>query len=85
MPDIWWRNYRHWCFIQSPIVGTLLQIEVGATMVGSIVQHQWSGGACRRGGEKGYFQMGGSTVLIVFPPGRIRVTSSSATLDRMSP
>ena len=51
-------------------MGTMLQIEVGATMVGSIAQHQPCGGPCRRGQEKGYFQMGGSTVLIVLPPGR---------------
>ncbi len=71
LPDIWWRNLRHWCFIQSPTVGTMLQVEVGATVVGSIVQHRWPGGTCRRGGEKGYFQMGGSTVLAVFGPGRV--------------
>ena len=73
MPDIWGRNHRHWCFVQTPGMGTILQIEVGATVVGSIVQHQLSGGSCRRGEEKGYFQMGGSTVLIIFQSGRVEI------------
>jgi phosphatidylserine decarboxylase len=75
MPDIWWRNLRHWCFVQSLALGTILQIEVGATVVGSIVQQRPTGGACRRGQEKGYFQMGGSTVLIVVQSGKVAVDS----------
>jgi phosphatidylserine decarboxylase len=73
MPAIWGNNYRHWCFVQTHCLGTILQVEVGATMVGSIIQHQPQGGRCRRGQEKGYFQMGGSTVLIVLPPGRVHI------------
>ncbi len=73
MPAIWGFNHRHWCFVQTQTLGTLLQIEVGATMVGSIIQHQPSGGPCRRGQEKGYFQMGGSTVLILLPPGQVEI------------
>jgi phosphatidylserine decarboxylase len=42
-------------------------------MVGSIVQHQPEGGYCTRGGEKGYFQMGGSTVLTILEPGRVKI------------
>ena len=73
MPAIWGVNLRHWCFLQTRALGTVLHIEVGATMVGSIVQHQPSGGPCRRGQEKGYFQMGGSTVLIILPSGRVNI------------
>jgi phosphatidylserine decarboxylase len=73
MPAIWGQNYRHWCSLQTKRMGTLLQVEVGATMVGSIVQHQPEGGYCIRGGEKGYFQMGGSTVLIILEPGRVKI------------
>ena len=73
IPAIWGRNYRHWCFIQTERMGTVLQIEVGATVVGSIVQHRPGGGPCSRGDEKGYFQMGGSTVLAILPPGRVKI------------
>jgi phosphatidylserine decarboxylase len=73
MPAIWGDNYRHWCFVHSPALGTLLQIEIGATVVGSIIQHSPSGRLCQRGREKGYFQMGGSTVLLVVPPGCVAI------------
>lgn len=73
MPAIWGQNFRNWCSIQTKHLGTIIQIEVGATMVGSIVQHQPLGGYCTRGGEKGYFQMGGSTVLIIVQPGMVRL------------
>lgn len=73
LPAIWGSNYRHWCFVQTHTLGTLLQIEVGATVVGSIIQHHVQGGPCRRGQEKGYFQMGGSTVLVILPPGRVAI------------
>ncbi|MBI5894904.1 MAG: phosphatidylserine decarboxylase, partial [Desulfobacterales bacterium] len=69
-PDVHATNYRHWCLVQSPRLGALVQIEVGAMMVGSIVQNQPRGGPCRRGQEKGYFQFGGSTVIVILQPGR---------------
>jgi phosphatidylserine decarboxylase len=64
-------NYRQWCIMESPALGTMIQVEIGAMMVGSIVQHRPRGGRCRRGGEKGYFQFGGSTVLLILEPDRI--------------
>lgn len=73
MPAVWGRNFRQWCFLRTEGLGTVLQIEVGATMVGSIVQHQPHGGPCLRGAEKGYFQMGGSTVLVILPPNLVRL------------
>lgn len=72
-PAIWGRNFRQWCLINTLSLGTVLEIDVGATMVGSIEQHQPHGGPCTRGGEKGYFQLGGSTVLIIIPPGRVTI------------
>lgn len=72
-PFIWGQNFRQWCVIESNTLGPVLEIDVGATNVGSIVQHQPAGGPCERGAEKGYFQLGGSTVLIILPPGRIEL------------
>lgn len=72
-PHILMTNFRQWCFVYSPLWGTLIQVEVGAMMVGSIVQLMPHGGPCRRGDEKGYFQFGGSTIVMVVEPGRIRV------------
>ena len=73
LPDVWGRNYRHWCLIETRSMGMVLQVEVGATEVGSIIQHQPDGGPCTRGFEKGYFAMGGSTVLVVLPADRIDI------------
>jgi phosphatidylserine decarboxylase len=72
-PSIWSQNFRQWCLIGSDTLGPVLEIDVGATGVGSIVQQQPSGGPCERGSEKGYFQLGGSTVLIILQPGRIEL------------
>jgi phosphatidylserine decarboxylase len=69
-PDILGTNYRHWCFVEGMHFDTMIYIEVGALLVGSIVQYRPQGGRCLRGAEKGYFQFGGSTVLILLKPGR---------------
>jgi phosphatidylserine decarboxylase len=44
-------------------------IEVGALNVASIVQ-TYAPGPVERGDEKGYFQFGGSTVVLLFAAGR---------------
>lgn len=72
-PDILATNFRQWCIVQTVLWGTLIQVEVGAMLVGSIVQHKPEGGRCLRGEEKGYFQFGGSTVLVIVEPGRLAV------------
>lgn len=57
-------NSREYTLIQSPALGTLLQMEVGAMLVGRIVNHD---DAClvHRGQEKGFFQYGGSTIIVL--------------------
>jgi phosphatidylserine decarboxylase len=72
-PDIHFINQRHWCRIENRLLGSILQVEVGAMLVGSIIQHQAQGGVCRRGQEKGYFQFGGSTVIVVLEPQRVQI------------
>ena len=69
--DVLATNFRQWCLLQTRRWGTLIQAEIGAMMVGSVVQHKPAGGPCRRGEEKGYFQFGGSTVLVLVKPGRL--------------
>ena len=44
--------------------GEVIQMEVGALMVGKIVNHDIK--KFNRGQEKGYFLFGGSTVVLVF-------------------
>ncbi len=53
--------------------GTICMVEVGAMCVGSIVQTYTPGAPVARGGEKGMFLFGGSAVIVLYEPGRIRV------------
>ncbi len=57
--------------LKSPRFGTVLFIEIGATFVGSIRQTYKPGRFYKKGEEKGYFQFGGSCVLMLFPKGAI--------------
>lgn len=50
--------------------GTLLQMEVGALLVGRISNHKGYG-PVQRGQEKGMFEFGGSTVVLMLEPGRL--------------
>lgn len=59
-------NCRAVTVIDTARFGRIAQVEVGALMVGKIVNHQTQG-ACTFGQEKGYFKFGGSTVCLLFP------------------
>jgi len=71
MLNIFTLNKRTITQIDSPLFGTYLYIEVGATMVGSIVQTYTANTDVRAGDEKGYFQFGGSTVILLFEHGKV--------------
>ena len=61
--------------VRSQQFGTYLMMEVGALMVGKIVNHHT--GYTRldviRGQEKGYFAFGGSTIVLLFMPGAVEL------------
>lgn len=65
---IYRENTREYVCTQTAC-GTLLQMEVGALMVGKIVNHSCTGPVCR-GDEKGLFEFGGSTVILMLEKGR---------------
>jgi phosphatidylserine decarboxylase len=69
--DVFGQNERHITMIESERLGRYGYIEVGAFGVGSIVQ-TFTGPAVRKGDEKGYFQYGGSTIVLVFQPEQIQ-------------
>jgi phosphatidylserine decarboxylase len=68
-----WANKRLITLVESPVFGRVAIIEVGATMVGSIVQTFVPGRAVAKGDEKGLFKFGGSCVVTLFQPGRIKL------------
>ena len=50
----------------------MVTMEVGALMVGKIVNHQKSG-LFSKGQEKGYFRFGGSTIVLLFRKDTIEI------------
>ncbi len=57
--------------LQSEQYGTVQCIEVGATNVGSIIQTFTPNTQVKKGDEKGYFEFGGSCMLLLFEKGRM--------------
>ena len=56
--------------LKSTHFGAVAILEIGATMVGGIVQ-TYDPGKVRKGDEKGYFKFGGSCVITLFESGRV--------------
>lgn len=57
-------NSRAYTLIRTPEFGTVVQMEVGAMLVGRIVNHEQEAQVIR-GAEKGMFQYGGSTIIVL--------------------
>ncbi len=64
-------NVRARTAFDSDHFGRMQIVEVGALTVGSIRQSFRPGARVERGAHKGWFELGGSTVVLVFPPGAI--------------
>ena len=63
-------NSRVFTEIVTERWGRLLQMEVGAMLVGRIVNWRPFPADVKRGEEKGCFQYGGSTIVLLVEPGR---------------
>ena len=72
MTEIFCLNKREFVIISNPLFGDVVMAEIGATMVGSIVQ-TYTGNFVKKGEEKGYFKFGGSTVVLLFEKNKIRI------------
>lgn len=57
-------NSREYTLIRTQKFGTVVQMEVGAMLVGRIVNHEQEA-QVTRGDEKGMFQYGGSTIIVL--------------------
>lgn len=69
---IYKENTREYSLLHTKHFGTLLIMEVGALMVGKIRNYH---GACsvKRGQEKGRFEFGGSTIIVLAEQGKVSV------------
>ena len=61
---IYKENAREYTLLRTKEFGEVIAMEVGALLVGKIVNHHGAA-SVRRGQEKGYFQFGGSTVVLL--------------------
>ena len=66
------QNRRNWCLMATEHFGPVVQAEIGALIVGGIVNYQENTRFCK-GMEKGRFELAGSTIVLLFEPGRIRL------------
>ena len=61
---IYKENAREYTILRTREFGEVIAMEVGALLVGKIVNHHGPA-TVKRGQEKGYFQFGGSTVVLL--------------------
>ena len=67
-------NKRSLITVKTPDMGDVLVIPVGAVCVGSIHYTYDHGQKVDKGDEMGYFSFGGSTLILLFEPGRIKIS-----------
>ena len=75
---IYKENTREYTVIHSKEFGVVLQMEVGALLVGKISNHKQST-VVTRGEEKGFFEYGGSTIVVLTQKGRVTPRSDLLT------
>lgn len=66
-------NTRKYSVIDSESFGRAVQMEVGAMLVGRIVNDSPVAGRVERGAEKGHFEYGGSTVILLLSRDRVEL------------
>lgn len=69
------QNTREYTVMETENFGKVIQVEVGAVLVGKICNHHGAS-SFKRGEEKGLFQYGGSTVILLFKNGNANLPQS---------
>jgi phosphatidylserine decarboxylase len=72
IPEVFLLNKREYIILANRRFGDVIMSEIGATMVGSIVQ-TYKGDTVVKGQEKGYFKFGGSSILLLFKKGTLKI------------
>lgn len=73
---VYTKNRRSWTILSTENFGKVAQIEVGAFSVGGIVNHLGKTGeteSFKKGDEKGFFDLHGSTIVLLFEKNKIRL------------
>ena len=66
------QNTREYCIMHTENFGSVVQIEVGACLVGKIINHR-EAGRIYKGTEKGMFQFGGSTIVLLMKKDSVKL------------
>lgn len=84
-PDVFMTNERQVSILETTNFGKLAYVEVGALGVGKICQTHPLDDPFTRGSEKGYFEFGASTIILIGERGRWRPDPGilERTLNRM--
>lgn len=72
---IYKENAREYTLLKTKQFGTIIMMEVGAMMVGKITNLHKNKSLVKKGQEKGWFEFGGSTVVLFLQHGRVRLDS----------
>ena len=86
--DVYGENVRVLVPVDSVAHGRVMIVCVGAMMVGSTIITRKPGEHVKRAEELGYFKFGGSTLLVLFEPGKMRwdddlVDNSNGALETL--
>lgn len=73
--SVFTENIREYTVLHTRHFGAVIHMDVGALLVGRMVQHFYQGGSFARGQEKGYFELGGSTTILLFEANRVIIDS----------
>lgn len=68
-------NKRTLCLLETRTFGQVLYMEIGATSVGSIIETYTPNQSYSKGAEKGYFEFGGSALILLFAKNTIAFDS----------
>ncbi|MBR1723238.1 MAG: phosphatidylserine decarboxylase, partial [Treponema sp.] len=66
------KNRRSWTLMETENFGKVAQIEIGAFSVGGIKNHLEKA-SFQKGSEKGYFDLHGSTIVLLFQKDKIKL------------
>ncbi len=66
-------NAREYCMIRNPLLGDIVMMEVGSMGAGRIRNFEDGAARIQKGGEKGVFDFGGSTIVLLTQSGKVQV------------
>ena len=72
--QIYKENSREYTIIHSSKFGDIIQMEVGALVVGKIVNLHKQAGMHKKGEEKGYFEFGGSSIILLTQKNKVKIS-----------